>query len=160
MIYGESTRVEQEFSRRVALQRPAGDVWAALLDVQRVASWLPIVGPVREREPLRSYGAVLQDRLGPFTLKADLDIAVRADDATRTLRVSGSGEDRQVASRITATLDVTVADEGGGSAVSVAGRYGITGRIATLGAGAIRKKGEKVLDDFFANLERDLGSAP
>src|SRR5439155_454326 len=30
---------------------------------------------------------------------------------------------------------------------------------ATLGAGAIRKKGDKVLDDFFGNLQRELSAA-
>ncbi len=32
------------------------------------------------------------------------------------------------------------------------------GKVATLGAGAIRKKGEHVLDEFIANLTRELGS--
>ena len=71
--------------------------------------------------------------------------------------VAGSGEDRQIASRISATLDLAVAPSDTGSDVVVKGRYEITGRIATLGAGAIRKKGDKVLEDFFANLTRELG---
>jgi len=42
--------------------------------------------------------------------------------------------------------------------VTVTGRYEITGRIATLGSGAIRKKGDKVLEEFFTNLVRELGA--
>jgi carbon monoxide dehydrogenase subunit G len=41
----------------------------------------------------------------------------------------------------------------------VTGRYEITGRIATLGSGPIRKKGDKVLEEFFTNLGRELGAA-
>ena len=53
-------------------------------------------------------------------------------------------------------MDLTVSPDGPGSALAVTGRYEITGKIATLGAGAIRKKGEKVLDAFFANVAREL----
>lgn len=150
--------MDQDFAKEVRLATPPGAVWSALLDFQRVASWLPIVGELREIEPMRRYSTVLEDRMGPFALRADLTVSVVTDPEARRLHVSASGEDRQVASRISATLDVAVSDEGGGSAVSVTGRYEIIGRVATLGAGAIRKKGERVLDDLFARLARELGA--
>lgn len=156
---GHDGLVFQEFSRDVRLLSPAPTVWETLLDVQRVASWLSIVRDVKEQEPLRRYTAVLEDRVGPFALRADLVVSVEADPVQRRLTVTATGEDRQVASRISATLDVTVAERDGGSTLAVTGRYEITGKMATLGAGAIRKKGEKVLDEFFANATRDLGGA-
>lgn len=150
--------MQQDFAKDVLLVAPAAPVWDALLDFERVASWLTIVGEVREIEPMRRYGAVLEDRLGPFTLRADLTVTVEAAPEERRLRVSASGEDRQVASRISATLDVVVTEQAAGSVVSVTGRYEITGRVATLGSGAIRKKGDKVLEDFFENAGRELGA--
>jgi carbon monoxide dehydrogenase subunit G len=81
---------------------------------------------------------------------------VTVADAERRLHVDASGEDRQVASRISAKLDVTVSDDPRGSIVSSTGRYEITGRIATLGAAAIRKKGEHVLERFFVEMARSL----
>ncbi|CAN5183061.1 hypothetical protein BH18CHL2_BH18CHL2_01440 [soil metagenome] len=149
----------QDISKDVRLAGDMPTVWDALLDFQRVASWLPIVHELREVEPLRRYTAVLEDRVGPFALRADLTVDVDVDVAARRLHVSASGEDRQVASRITAVLAVTLAAEGGGTVLAARGRYDITGRMATLGAGAIRKKGEKVLDDFFTNAARDLATA-
>ena len=146
----------QDFAKDVRLAAGPAAVWSVLLDVQRVASWLSIVRDVQEREPLRRYRAVLEDRVGPFAMRADLEVTVEADAATRRLHVAAAGEDRQIASRITATVDLTVSPDGSGSALAVAGRYEITGKIATLGAGAIRKKGEKVLDAFFANVAREL----
>lgn len=135
------------------------EAWATITDVGRVASWLSIVRDVHEVEPMRRYTAVLEDRVGPFALRADLAIEVTADEAARQLGVRASGEDRQVASRISATVDLTVMEDRGGSVVRAAGRYEITGRIATLGAGAIRKKGDKVLEELFANIARELGAA-
>lgn len=149
----------QDVARTVRVAARPDAAWAVLLDVQRVASWLRVVRDVKELEPLRRYTTVLEDRVGPFAMRADLAIDVAADEAARRLHVSGSGEDRQVASRISATLDLAVVPQGEGSDIVVSGRYEITGRIATLGAGAIRKKGDKVLEDFFANVTRELGPA-
>lgn len=149
----------QDVARNVHVAAPAERVWAALLDFPRVASWLPIVSDLREVEPATRYTTVLADRLGPFAMRADLAITVAVDEAARRLHVSGAGEDRQVASRISASLDLVVVAAGEASNVIVNGRYEVTGRIATLGAGAIRKKGDKALADFIANLTRELSPA-
>ena len=148
----------QEFAKTIQLSAAPAAVWDALNDVRRVASWLPIVRDVKDVDPPRAYSALLEDRLGPFAMRADLAVTVSADPGARTMRVAAAGEDRQVASRISATIDLAIEPEGAGTAVTVTGRYEITGRIATLGSGPIRKKGDKVLEDFFANLGRELGT--
>jgi carbon monoxide dehydrogenase subunit G len=151
--------VFQDVARTVHVAARAETAWSTLLDFSRVASWLRVVRDLREVERMRRYTCVLEDRVGPFSLRADLAIDVAADERERRLKVSGSGEDRQVASRISAALDLAVVPQDSGSDIVVNGRYEITGRIATLGAGAIRKKGDKVLQDFFSNATRELGAA-
>ncbi|HET8568997.1 MAG TPA: SRPBCC domain-containing protein [Candidatus Limnocylindria bacterium] len=148
--------MQQDIARDVRLAVPPERAWTALLDFDRVASWLPIVHRLRAVEPGRRYAAVLEDRVGPFALRADLTVDVAADEQARRLRVTASGEDRQVASRISATLEVTVTPDGDGALLAARGRYEITGRVATLGASAIRKKGEHALDQFFANAAREI----
>lgn len=148
----------QDFARTIVLPASSEDVWAALNDVRRVASWLSIVRDVKDVDPPRRYSAVLEDRLGPFAMRADLEVHVDADPVARRMRVAASGEDRQVASRIAATVDLAVESGDAGTAVSVSGRYEITGRIATLGSGPIRKKGDKVLEEFCTNLGNALGA--
>lgn len=147
----------QDVAHTVRIAASPAAAWAVLLDFQRVASWLSVVRDLREVEPQKRYTTVLEDRVGPFAMRADLVIDVSSDADARLLRVAGSGEDRQIASRISAALEIAVLADGTGSSVVVTGRYEITGRIATLGAGAIRKKGDKVLESFFANLTRELG---
>jgi uncharacterized protein len=151
--------VFQDVSRTVHVSASPDDAWAALLDFPRVASWLTVVRDLRAVEPMRRYTTVLEDRIGPFALRADLAIDVAADQSAHRLHVTGSGEDRQVASRIAATLDLVVVPAASGADIVVVGRYEITGKIATLGAGAIRKKGEKVLEDFFVNVTRELSGS-
>lgn len=147
----------QDFDRTIALATAPAAVWDALLDVRRVASWVSIVRDVRDVEPPRRYTALLEDRLGPFAMRADLDVTVETG-RDRTMRVAASGEDRQVASRIAATISLALEPHDAGTVLRVNGRYEITGRIATLGAGAIRKKGDKVLEEFFSSCGRELGA--
>ncbi|HYK98705.1 MAG TPA: SRPBCC domain-containing protein [Candidatus Acidoferrales bacterium] len=149
----------QDVTRTVRVTASPETAWSTILDFPKVASWLSVVRDLKEVERMTRYTTVLEDRVGPFAMRADLAIDVVADEAHRTLKVSGSGEDRQIASRISAALELAVVPQDGATDVVVTGRYEITGKIATLGAGAIRKKGDKVLEDFFANLTRELGAA-
>ena len=151
----------QEFTKTIQLTSAPATVWGAMLDVRRVASWLSIVRDVTDVEPPRRYTALLEDRLGPFAMRADLEVTVEADPDRQRMHVAAAGEDRQVASRISATIDLALErqEKGGtGTGLTVSGRYEITGRIATLGSGPIRKKGDKVLEEFFANLAGELGA--
>jgi len=146
----------QDFAKTIRLDASPDAVWAAVRDVHRVASWLSIVREVRDVDPPRRYAALLEDRLGPFAMRADLDLTVETRDP-RGLHVSAAGEDRQVASRIAATIDLAIEPEGTGTSLKVRGKYEITGKVATLGAGAIRKKGDKILEEFFDNAATALG---
>ena len=146
----------QNFAKTIRLDASTDAVWDAVNDVRRVASWVSIVREVRDVDPPRRYAALLEDRLGPFAMRADLDLNVERSDGRR-MRVTASGEDRQVASRIAATIELAVESDGAGTSLGVTGRYEITGKVATLGAGAIRKKGERILQEFFDSASRELG---
>lgn len=145
----------QEFAKTIRLDAGPDAVWDAVNDVRRVASWLSIVREVRDVEPPRRYAALLEDRLGPFAMRADLDLTVEREG--RHMRVTAAGEDRQVASRIAATIELVVEPDGAGTSLAATGRYEVTGRVATLGAGAIRKKGERILQEFFDSATKELG---
>ena len=145
----------QDFAKTIHLDASPEQVWKALLDFHRVASWLSIVREVRDIEPPRRYAALLEDRLGPFAMRADLDLTVEIKDGRR-LVVSAGGEDRQVASRIAATIELAVNPSEEGTALEVKGRYEVTGKVATLGAGAIRKKGDRILQEFFDSASKEL----
>lgn len=146
----------QDFAKTIRLDADPDAVWDAVNDVRRVASWVSIVHEVRDVDPPRRYAALLEDRLGPFAMRADLDLTVDRIDGRR-MRVTASGEDRQVASRISATIELTVEPDGTGTSLGVKGGYEVTGKVATLGAGAIRKKGDKILQEFFDRAANELG---
>ena len=143
--------MRQDFQRRLEVPAANQRVWETLVDVRQVASWLSIVGEVQELERLRRYRAVLEDRLGPFKLRADLDIELHDVEEGHGLAARATGEDRQVGSRISVEASLRLEAADSGTALLLAGSYEVTGRVASLGAGSIRKKGETLLDDFFLN---------
>jgi uncharacterized protein len=147
------------FTRTLTAASDPETCWKVLTDVTRVASWVTIIDDVVELEPLARYTAVLMDKVGPFKLRADLAIDVPEAEAPRRIRIVAAGEDRQVASRIgiDATLEITPAGDGR-SQIDVNGTYSVVGRVAALGAGTIRQKAAKILDEFFSRAGQDLGA--
>jgi carbon monoxide dehydrogenase subunit G len=145
------------FSRALELGSPAESCWKTLTDVPTLVSWISVVDEGREIEPLRHYSAVLMDRVGPFRLRADLDIRLSDVQPGRHVSLTARGEDRQVGSTIRVEAAMRLGPSEGGTLVSVDGRYEVAGRVATLGAGTIRKKADKILEEFFGNLNMALG---
>ena len=145
--------MRQMFSEVVAVDGTPGATWDVVGEIATVLGWISIVDDVTTVEPGRRYTAVLQDKLGPFKLRADLAIEVAIVDAeARRIVARADGEDRQIGSRLTVDVDLSVRPAGAGAEIEVAGAYEVTGRPASLGAGSIRKKAAKVLSEFFTRV--------
>ena len=127
-----------------------------LVDVPRISGWVPVVRDVTERAPLERYQAVLEDRMGPFRLRADLDVEVTSVDAPRSITIRADGEDRQVGSRITVDARLGLTPTAAGCDVEITGTYEVTGRVATMGAGTIRQKATGMLTAFVETARSEL----
>jgi carbon monoxide dehydrogenase subunit G len=147
-----------EFHRDLHIKSSPADSWDALVDVPRLVGWVSIVDNAVELEPLSKYTAVLMDRLGPFKLRADLDVTVSDVEPGHSLKVKAVGEDRQVGSRLLVLASLEVRPEDQGSTVVVDGVYEVTGKVASMGPGTINKKAQKVLDEFFGAAGEELGT--
>ncbi len=148
-----------EFHRELPVKASAEDSWAAMVDVPRLVSWVSIVEDAVEVEALRTYTAVLMDRLGPFKLRADLDVTVSDVHEGTSLKVRAVGEDRSVGSRLLVLADLRVTPTEHGSSIVVDGVYEVTGKVASMGSGTINKKAQKILDEFFGAASDELGEA-
>jgi len=148
--------VRQEFERRLAIPRSTAQAWPTLTDVRQVAGWIPKLQEVQELSPLERYSAVLEDRLGPFRLRADLEIEVIRVEVPDLIEVRAAGEDRQVHSRISVEAQLHLFPADAGAELEVKGAYEVTGRVAALGSGTIRKKGEVMLDEFIEHAREAL----
>jgi carbon monoxide dehydrogenase subunit G len=149
--------MRQTFSELVVVDGTPQAAWEAVGEIATVLSWISIVDHAVAVEQGRRYEAVLQDRLGPFKLRADLAIDVTtADREARRIVARAEGEDRQIGSRLTVDVELEVRESGEGTAIAVSGAYEVTGRPASLGAGSIRKKASKTLDEFFTRVAAEL----
>ena len=151
--------VEREF----AVAAPRAEVWSRLLDVETVASWLPIMHSITQLSPGTDgivgagYSAAFEDRVGPFSLRADLRIDVTDVRELEEVSVQARGEDRQTRSRIMIDAAAHLSEDGPDRThVRLSGTYEITGRVATLGAGVIRSKANKLIDAFCTNAATGL----
>lgn len=144
------------FQRTLEVRAEPEQCWATLTDVPLLTSWVSIVSEAEIIDPMARYSAVLMDKLGPFKLRADL--AIRLSDVVvgEHVHLFAEGEDRAVASRIVvdATLHLTPTEQG--TRIEAQGRYEVNGRVASTGTSMIRKKADKVLDEFFAAAQREL----
>ena len=148
-----------EFSRELSVSADPASCWATLIDVPVLVSWVSVLEDTQEIESLAKYTAVLLDRLGPFKLRADLDITLSEVDVEKHVTVHAEGEDRQVGSRLVVDAAMDLEPSGtGGTKVRIAGAYEVSGRVASMGGGTINKKAEKILDEFFAKAGEALGA--
>jgi carbon monoxide dehydrogenase subunit G len=147
-----------DFDRSQVVAADQQRCWAVYTDVPKLVDWVSVLDDAKEIDHLASYTAVLADRLGPFKLKADLDITVSEVVAGEHIRVRAEGEDRQVASRIKIDAVLTMTPQDGGTLVRAKGSYEVVGRVATMGAGMIVKKADKILDEFFGHSLTELGA--
>ncbi len=158
--------MKEAVDREFVVEAARDVVWPRLLDVQAVASWLPIMHSVTEVSSGgsgidgSSFQAAFEDKVGPFSLRADLHIEVSGVHDGEEVSIRARGEDRQIRSRIMIDAAARLSDAGSGQTrVQLVGSYEITGRVATLGAGVIRSKATKLIDTFCTNAATALGEA-
>ena len=157
--------MREAVDREFVVEAARDEVWPRLLDVQAVASWLPIMHSVTEVSSGASgidgasFQAAFEDKVGPFSLRADLRIEVSGVREGEEVSIRARGEDRQIRSRILIDAACSLADEPPDhTRVRLRGTYEITGRVATLGAGVIRSKATKLIETFCTNATRGLAA--
>jgi carbon monoxide dehydrogenase subunit G len=140
--------MRQEFHETLTVAQPPGAVWAVVSRIPTVLSWISIVEQVEETAPDR-YRVVLADRLGPFKLRADLEVGVTERVEPRSIRAHGDGEDRQIGSRLIVDVALELAElaEGRGEQLELVRAEGdvLQGRLkeglrqvkAAVGAGGV-----------------------
>lgn len=147
----------EKVQRTVEVGASIEQAWETVTDVELLTSWIGIVHSVTEKARLEAYTAVLEDRVGPFKMRADLAVSVTVVEQGRTITVAASGRDRAMDSKIAidARLDLN-SEAPSGCEIRVEGSYQVTGRVASMGGGIIRKKGDRVVNDFFTHAVEHL----
>jgi carbon monoxide dehydrogenase subunit G len=150
-------KLEQSFT----VTAPIEEVWAMLVDVERVAPCLP-GAQVTGQAPDGSYEGTFSVKLGPATaaylghLKMD-----SLDEASRTATMHANGTDKRGQGGAHAVIVSTLRQEGDETIVDVSTDFSITGRLARFGRGGmIEDISKRLMRDFAECLQSSLAAEP
>ena len=142
-----------EFTNEITISQPSDEVFAALTDVERVASCLP--GARVEGSDGDTYQGAMRVKVGPITAdyRGSLTFDELDPDGHRAVLVA-SGQETNGQGSAQARIVSSVVDEADGARVVVKTELQVNGRVAQFGSGAMEKIAKRMFADFAKNLEQ------
>jgi Uncharacterized conserved protein len=146
------------FRMDLVMPAPREAIWPIFFDVARIASLIPGCEQVEEKEPLALYSAVMKQRIGPFKMEAPAEVRVEELEAPSRLRAHAHGRDKVTGTTMDVVLGVVLhATKDKGTRMVLDSSLDISGRLASLGASAVKKKAEEMFEEFERRLRAELG---
>jgi uncharacterized protein len=147
-------KLEQSFE----VDAPVERVWAALIEVERVAPCLPGAA-VTGRNEDGSYNGSFSVKIGPTSASYTGKLVMQdIDEGARRATMLAEGTDKRGQGGAKATIVSTLSPaEGGATRVAVDTDYRITGRLARFGRGGmIEDISARLLREFAGRLQQSL----
>lgn len=150
-----------KFELNTLVPKTSDEVWAVLVDIERVTTCLPGCHNVVEVARLDSYTAELRQQIGPFKLVVPATIQVEDVVEAQSLVARARGRDKMTGTQIDVHLHLALqGQDGGQTRLEVRSEVSVAGRLASLGYGAIKKKTDENFAEFERRLLAELGQAP
>ena len=157
-------------SQTLTLTATQEDAWSLLRDTKRLAGLIPgienIVSDERIAErsngesPQEKHVARVVERVGPFRLALNLEVRIVNAVQPSLLQAELSGSDSNGQNRLSGTLRAELKTlEPAGTLLSVDASVEVLGKLATLGAGPIRRRANELFAEFAASLQRQFSQA-
>jgi uncharacterized protein len=141
-----------EFDNVFSVTAPIDEVWAAILDVERVAPRVP-GARVIEQTGDNAYKVAIKVRLGPLsmTYTGNVQVVEQDDDAHRAVMRANATEARGqgVAE---ATVELRLTADGDQTRGAIHSDVAISGKAAAMGQGVIGDVSGRIIDTFAENL--------
>lgn len=141
-----------EFQNTFVVQAPADEVWATLLDVERIAPCMPGAS-VLEQTGEDAYKVAVKVKVGPMTMnyKGDIEILERDADAHRATMRAKAKEARGQGTA-SASIAMALGEEEGGTRATIVTTMRMSGKAAAMGQGVIADVATSLTDTFARNL--------
>jgi carbon monoxide dehydrogenase subunit G len=145
-----------EFDNTFAVKAPIDEVWATLLDLERVAPCVP-GAEVIEKTSDTAYKVGIKVKVGPIsmTYKGDIEILERDDDAHRALMRAKAREARGQGTA-DAKVTMTLTQSGDATEGQIHSDVKLSGKVAAMGGGVIKDVSSRIVDAFAVNLQEML----
>jgi carbon monoxide dehydrogenase subunit G len=146
-------KLEQSFS----VAAPVEEVWAALVDIERVADCLPGARITDRMDDGSFVGTLSSEGAGPATVHDGVVKLESLDPAAHSVTISVKGADRDGVGSVRASLLATARTAGGLTVVDIAADVILDGHDEDPVAGDDLLG--RLLAEFAGRLESDLGAA-
>ncbi len=142
---------------------PLEEVWAALIDVQRVAPCLPGARVTGAGQDPGTFDGELAVKIGPATASYRGTATMEeVDEAAHRVTMRATGTDKRGQGGAKALMRSTVSPrDGGGTHVAVETDLTITGRLASFSRGGMMQDvSNRLLGEFATCLQASLSERP
>jgi carbon monoxide dehydrogenase subunit G len=152
------------FENEFTVQAPIDQVWATLLDLERVAPCMP-GAEVTERVADDAYKVAVRVKVGPMsmTYRGEVQIVDR-DDAGRAATMHVKAKEARGQGTADARVRMSLAEEeSGGTRATIDTEVQMSGKVAAMGQSVIGDVSARLIETFAANLAgmlSDNGAAP
>jgi carbon monoxide dehydrogenase subunit G len=147
-----------EFDNSFEVPLPAGDAWAVLMDIRRIAPCMP-GAELTDVVDARTYKGRIGVRLGPVALTFAGTVKFEEiDDAKRRARVAAQGSDAKGRGAANAVASFHLEPAGDGTKVLVHTNLTLSGAVAQYGRGVgiIQMTAAQIITQFANNLKAQL----
>lgn len=136
-----------------AVDAPIDQVWAVLMDVQRVTGCVPgaaVLGQLSED----AYQVGMKVRLGPVSMqyRGQVEVLERDESAHRAV-LRGRAKEARGQGTADATVQLRLAEADGGTRGTVEADVRLSGRAAAMGQGVIGDVADAMVGQFAGNLQ-------
>jgi carbon monoxide dehydrogenase subunit G len=145
-----------KFENTFAVDAPIDEVYATLLDVERVAPCVP-GAEVLEKSGENAYQVAIKVRVGPIsmTYRGNVEIVERDDENHRAVMRARARETRGQGTA-DARVDLSLVQDGQTTNGTMLADVQLAGRAAAMGRGVIQDVSAKIVTTFSQNLEAML----
>ncbi len=146
-----------KFDNTFEVEAPIDEVYATLLDVERVAPCVP-GAEVIEKSGDDAYTIAIKVRVGPIsmTYRGNVEIVER-DDANHRAVMRARARETRGQGTADARVELSLVEEGPKTKGTMVADVQLAGRAAAMGRGVIQDVSAKIVSTFSSNLEAMLG---
>lgn len=144
-----------KLTNEVHISRDPGEVFDALLDVERVATCMP--GSRLTGRDGDAYAGEVKVKIGPLGVAYTGTVRfLSVDKAARTAVLKASGREQHGQGNADAHVTARVLPDGDGSKVAIETDLMIRGKVAQFGRGVIGEVSQRLIGQFAGNMEELL----
>jgi len=146
-----------EITKSFVVRASPADVWAFLVDPQKVARCMPGAA-ITEKLDDKTYAGTMTVKVGPVQASYRGKIVFeRLDPVTGTAAIVATGQDVRGKGGADLRLTSTVAERGGGETeVTAVSRVNVSGILAQMGRGMVEDVGDQMFQIFSQRMRSEL----